>query len=242
MQTLKELFKRLKAANLVARPTKYVFGATQVDFWGHCLGQGMIGLQDVNVWKMRAAPRPATKKEIRSFLGLAGYYQDFISKCAAIAAPLSDLTHKGQPNRVVWGEPQERSYHTLKHAIVSKLVLMLPNVDEEFILRTDASDVGLGARLLQERDGQIFLVAYASSKLLDRERRYSVMDRECLGIVWRIKKFAMYLYGKPFTLQTDHLPLHFLSASKFESPALCDGLWLYRAITPRWNILKGRKM
>ena len=94
----------------------------------------------------------------------------------------------------MWGEPQERSYHTLKHAIVSKPVLMLPNVNEEFILRTDASDVGLGATLLQHRDGQIFPVAYASRKSLDREKRYCVMDRECLGIVWGIKKFAMYLY------------------------------------------------
>ena len=63
VHTLKELFKRLKAANLVARPTKYVFGATQVDFLGHSLGQGMIGLQDVNVQKIREAPRPTTKKE-----------------------------------------------------------------------------------------------------------------------------------------------------------------------------------
>ena len=90
VQTLKELFKRLKAANFVARPTKCVFGATQVDFLGHCLGQGMIGLQDVNVKKMRDALRPSTKIEIRSFLEPAGYYQDFILHFAAIAASLSD--------------------------------------------------------------------------------------------------------------------------------------------------------
>ena len=71
---------------------------------------------------------------------------------------------------MVWGEPQERSSHTLKHAIVSKSVVMLPNVDEEFSLRTDASDVGLGATLLQHRDGQICPVAYASRKFLDGER------------------------------------------------------------------------
>ena len=75
---------------------------------------------------------------------------------------------------------------------------MLRNVDEEFILHADASDVVLGATFLQH--GQIFSVAYVSRKLLDRERRYLVMDRECLGIVWGIKKFAMYLYGKQFTL------------------------------------------
>ena len=77
---------------------------------------------------------------------------------------------------------------------------MLPNVDEKCILLTDASDVGLGATLLQHRDGQIFPVPYASRKLLHRGRRYWVINRECLGIAWGIKKFAMYLYGKQFTL------------------------------------------
>ena len=104
----------------------------------------------------------------------------------------------------MWGEPPERSYHTLKHAIVSKPVLMLPNVDDKFILRMDASDVGLEATVLQYTVGQIFPVAYAGRKLLDRERIYFVMDRECFGIFGGIKKFAMYLYGKPFTVQTDH--------------------------------------
>ena len=104
----------------------------------------------------------------------------------------------------MWGEPQERAYAALKKAVISKPILVLPDVNKEFVLRTDASDIGLGATLLQNRDGHIFPVAYASRKLLDREKRYSVMERECLGIVWGIKKFALYLYGKQFTLQTDH--------------------------------------
>ena len=169
---------------------------------------------------MRDAPRPTTKNEIRSFLGLVEYYRDFIPNFATIAAPLSDITRKGQPNKVVWGEYQERSYHTLKHAIVSKPVLRLPNVDEEFILRTNASDFGLGATLLQLRDGQTFPVAYVSRKSLDGERRYFVMDREVLRIVFGIKRFDIYLYNKLFTLQTDHCPLLFLSASKYESPRI----------------------
>ena len=129
----------------------------------------------------------------------------------------------------------------LKHAIVSKPGLMLPNVDEEFILRTDASDVGLGATLLQHRDGQIFPVAYASRKLLDRERRYSVMDRECLGIVWGIKKFAMYLYGKQFTLQTDHRPIQFLSASKFESPRIMRWALALQSYNFKVEHIKGKE-
>ena len=101
LQVLEELLKRLKAANLVARPTKCELGATQVDFLGHRLGRETVGLQDCNVEKVKDAPRPTTKKEIRSFLGLVGYHQPFIPNFAAIAAPLSDLTRKGQPNKIV---------------------------------------------------------------------------------------------------------------------------------------------
>ena len=143
LQVLEELFKRLKAANLFARPTKCELEATQVDFLGHCLGWGTVGLQDYNVDKVKDAPRPTTKKEIRSFLGLVSYYQPFIPNFAAIAAPLSDLTCKGQPNKVVWGEPQKRAYAALKKAVVSKPIQMLPDVNKEFVLRTAASDIGL---------------------------------------------------------------------------------------------------
>ena len=100
MKTPKALFKRLKAANLVARPTKCVFGTTQVDSLGHRLREGMVGLQDVTVWKQRDAPK-LIKKKIRSSLGLVCSHQDFIVNCIAIAAPLSGLTRKGQLNKVM---------------------------------------------------------------------------------------------------------------------------------------------
>ena len=95
---------------------------------------------------------------------------------------------------------------------------MLPDVNKEFVLRTDASDIGLGATLLQNRDGHIFPVTYASRNLLDREKRYFVIESECLRIFRGIKKFALYLYGKQFTLQTDHRPLEFLKVPKFDNP------------------------
>ena len=128
----------------------------------------------------------------------------------------------------MWGEPQKKAFAALKKAVTSKSILMLPDINKEFVLRTDASDVGLGDTLLQNRDGHIFPVAYASRKLLDRDKRYFVMERECLGIVWGIKKFALYLYGKQFTIQTDHRPLEFLKVSKFDNPPIMVGYWLSR--------------
>ncbi|GFO32216.1 Zinc finger protein [Plakobranchus ocellatus] len=130
------------------------------------------------------------------------------------------LGAQGQPNIVNWGDSQERAYNSLKVAVTSKPVLQLPDVNKRFVLRTDASDRGLGAVLMQENEDTLFPVAYASKKLTDRERKYSVTEREALAIVWGVKKFSLYLYGTVFTLQTDHGALQFLNAAKFDSPRI----------------------
>ncbi|GFN96891.1 Zinc finger protein [Plakobranchus ocellatus] len=107
VKTLSELFKRLQEANFTVRSVKCLLGSMTVDFLGHSLGQGVIGLQDENVEKVRNAPRPKMKREVRAFLGLVGYYKEFVPNFAAVSAPLSDLVRKGQPNIVNWGDSQE---------------------------------------------------------------------------------------------------------------------------------------
>ncbi|GFO07721.1 Pol polyprotein [Plakobranchus ocellatus] len=125
----------------------------------HCLNRGAIGLQDENVEKVKNAPRPKTKREVRAFLGLVGYYKEFVPNFAAVSAPLSDLVRKGQPNIVNWSDSQERAYNSLRVAVMSKPVLQLPDVNKRFVLRTDASDRELGAALMQENEGTLFPVA-----------------------------------------------------------------------------------
>ncbi|GFO31012.1 Zinc finger protein [Plakobranchus ocellatus] len=220
VKTLSELFKRLQEANFTVRPVKCLLGSRTVDFLGHSLDRGAIGLQDENVEKVRNALRPKTKREVRAFLGLVGYYKEFLPNFAAVSAPLSGLVRKGQPNTVNWGDSQERAYNSLKVAVTSKPVLQLLDVNKRFVLRTDASNRGLGAALMKENEGTLFPVAYASKKLTDRERKYSVTEREALAIVSGVKKFSLYLYGTVFTLQTDHGALQFLNAVKFHSPRI----------------------
>ena len=131
--------------------------------------------------KIKDAEEPTTKKQVRSFLGLANYYRKFIPNFATIAAPLTDLTKKGMPNKVVWGPAQERAFKTLRDLLTSSPILRLPDLSRQFILRTDASDIGVGAVLLQQYEDGTFPVAYASKKLLKREQNYSVIERECLA-------------------------------------------------------------
>ncbi|GFR75367.1 zinc finger protein [Elysia marginata] len=289
VETLTEPFRRLREANFTVRPVKCFLGSSTIDFLGHRLGQGTSSLQGENVEKVRNAPRPKTKKEVRAFLGLVGYYKDLVPNFAAISAPLSDFVRKGQPNTVNWGDSQEKAYKSLKFAVTSKPVLQLPDIDKRFILRTDASGRelgtalmqesngmlspvayaskkltdrerkysvierealaivwdasgrGLGTALMQESNGMLSLVAYDSKKLTDRERKYSVMEREAFAIVWGVKKFSLYLYGTKFTLQTNHGPLQFLKAAKFESLRIKKWALALQAYNFSVQYIKGSK-
>ncbi|KAJ8019153.1 hypothetical protein HOLleu_42443 [Holothuria leucospilota] len=214
---LNEVFRRLRDAGLTARPTKCFVGYHSLDFLGHMVGEGLLKPQSDKVNEILEASIPKTKKEVRSFLGLVGYYRKFIPHFAAIAVPLTDLTKSKYPNKVRLEEPQERAFQTLKCRIATSPILHLPDIDKVFILQTDASDVGLGAVLLQEFDGTKFPIHYASKKLLPREVAYSVVERECLALVWAVTKFHVYLYGRQFILETDHYPLTYLSQAKLKN-------------------------
>ncbi|XP_068213666.1 uncharacterized protein, partial [Palaemon carinicauda] len=156
LETLQELFQRIRNANLTVRPSKCILASETVQFLGHEIQGGTLSLQETNISKIQSAPQPKTKKEVRSFLGLTGFYRAYVPNYATIAAPLSDLTKKGKSNVVQWQEPQEKAYNSLKSILVNKPVLRLPDLNRRFILRTDASDVGLGAVLLQEYEDGLF--------------------------------------------------------------------------------------
>lgn len=221
IKTLDELCSRLRSAGLTARPSKCFIGFRKVDCLGQQIGQNSMETIPGKINTIVDAPRPKTKTQTRAFLGLAGFYRKFIPNFSEIAVPLTDLTKKGQPNKVIWTESQEKAFTTLKEKLSSSPVLKLPNLQAEFILRTDASDIALGAILLQkDSEGIKRPVAYISRKLLDREKNYSVIEKECLSIVWAVQKFRKYLYGRAFLLETDHQPLIYLNRAKIENSRL----------------------
>ena len=132
--------------------------------------------------------------------------RDYIPNYAAIATPLTDMTKKGQPNKAQWNEARENAY---------VFALRLSDHTKPFTLRADASNVGVGAVLMQNFEGRLFAIRSASKKLSDWEQKYSTMEKECLAIVCRVKRFLQYLYGREFILQTDHQPLTYLNKAKF---------------------------
>lgn len=217
LKTLDELMSRLRKHGLKARPSKCEMGCSEVKLLGHVVGKGMVKPQENKVSAILKAPRPCTKKEIKSFLGHVGYYQKFIPRYAEVCWPLTELQKKGKPMEVAWSEDAEKAYQHLKNAVACEPVLKLPRLDVPFTLRTDASDKGLGAMLCQEYEEMQHPICYISRKLRGAEQRYSVIEKECLAVVWGIKRLHTYLFGREFYLETDHQPLAYVNRSSINN-------------------------
>lgn len=217
---LRAVFGRLQEANLSARPKKCFLGFKELSFLGHVVRKGEMRPEEDKLSRVRDSLPPKTKKEVRAFLGMVGYYRKFVANFAAIALPLTDLTRKFKPNDVIWTPDCEKAFRALKDRLLSKPVLQLPDLSQPFVLRTDASGRGLGAVLLQERAETLHPVAFASRKLSDTEERYSTVEKECLAVVWGVQKFQAYLWGQHFVLETDHQPLKFLNTAKIANSRL----------------------
>lgn len=214
LETLRIVLERLRSYNLTIKPSKCMIGHEKVPFLGHVIGGGQYGCQSDKIAKVKNAPRPQNKTQVKSFLGLIGYYRDYIPNFAVIAAPLHELLRKHAPNNVQWTGAQEEAFETLKSLLCKEPILQLPNFDKQFILRTDASKEGIGAVLMQESNGQAFPVSYYSRKLRAAEKNYSTVELELLAVVEGVKKYYFYLYGDQFVIETDHLPLASLKTSK----------------------------
>ena len=158
---------------------------------------------------IKALPPPSNLENLRSFLGLAGYYRKFIPDFATVSAPLTALTKKGV--KFLWTDQHQNAFQTLKQHLCSAPVLAYPDFDRPFLLQTDASDVGLGAVLAQrDINGQERVIAYASYTLSQREKNYSTMEKEALAIVFAVKHFRVYLLRKKFLVITDNNALRWL--------------------------------
>ena len=155
---------------------------------------------------------------------------------------MTDLLKKGQPNAVKWEEPQKRAFQTLRTLLTRRPMLRLPDPKRTFILRTDASNDGVGAVLVQVHDGKPYPVSYGSKKLTAAERNYSTIEKECLAIVWGVKKFELYLQGIPFVLKTDLQPLNYFDSAKVINSRVMRWAMYLQISTLSLNVLKVLRM
>ena len=183
-----------------------------VDFVGHRVGGNRIEPRMALVQTIKENPRPETKKQIRSLLGLNGYYRRFIPNFSSRAPVLTDLTRGKNPTKIKWRDAHKFAFQDLKQAMQTPPVLIPRHWEQEFVLQVDASNRGLGAILSQQdKEGLEHPISYASRKLQPREEKLSTTEKECLGIVWAVELFRYYFFGRKFRLQTDHNPLVWLN-------------------------------
>ncbi|KAK3737959.1 hypothetical protein QZH41_001659, partial [Actinostola sp. cb2023] len=188
---------------------------------------------DKKVDAVKNARPPQNAAEVRSFLGLVNYCARFIPNFATLAEPLRRLT-RGDTDWS-WGEAQRNAFDRLRAVLTSDCVVAHFNQSADTQLKVDASPVGLGAILLQENNGTVRPVAYASRTLTDVERRYSQTEKEALAVVWACERFHLYLYGKEFMLYTDHKPLEVIYSPKSKPPPRIER-WALRLQPYRFTI------
>ena len=234
-----EVLSNLREAGLTANLSKCMWGQTHCEFLGHLVGKGMVSPADLKVQAVRQFAQPKTKKNIRQFLGLAGYYRKFIPEYASHSFHLTEATRKSAPELVAWSSELHREFVYLKNIICAAPCLTLPVVGDVFVLQTDASGIGVGAVLSVLRDGQEYPVAYYSRKLQPRERKYSASKLEGLAVVNGVNHFDAYLLTHPFTLETDHRALMFLNEAKQNNGRLARWALLLQQFSFRIKYKKG---
>nr|CAH66282.1 OSIGBa0116O04.4 [Oryza sativa] len=201
---LRLALEKLREHQLYAKFSKCEFWLSEVKFLGHVISSGGVAVDPGNVESVLSWKQPKTVSEIRSFLGLAGYYRRFIENFSKIARPMTRLLQKEVKYK--WTEDCERSFQELKKRLVTAPVLILPDSRKGFQVYCDASRLGLGCVLMQE--GKV--VAYASRQLRPHENNYPTHDLELAAVVHALKIWRHYLYGNRTEIYTDHKSLKYI--------------------------------
>jgi len=233
--TLEDHFKHIQAvvkclrnAGLKLNKAKCKWCCRSIKILGHIIGQGKIMMDPAKIEAIKLRQAPRNVKQVQEFLGICNYYRKFIEGFAKLAKPITDLLKKD--NKFIWSEECQAAFEGLKEALISYPILRLPDFKRLFILFTDASGYALGAILAQRDDeGREYVVSYASRALKNAELHYGITEKECLGVVWAVKHFRIYLEGTKFDIVTDHIALVWLINMK--DP---------RAKFLRWSIFLGQ--
>ena len=201
---MKIVLQTLREIKLYAKLSKCDFWLKEISFLGHIVSAEGIRVDPVKIEAVVNWKPPRSVTEVRSFLGLAGYYRRFVKGFSVIASPLTKLLRKGV--MFEWSNKCQNSFEQLKEMLVEAPVLTQPTSGKEYTLYSDASGIGLGCVLMKNEK----VVAYASRQLKLHEQNYPTHDLELAAVVFALKIWRHYLYGEKCRIYTDHKSLKYL--------------------------------
>ena len=222
LENLQLVFQRLREANLKLKPKKCFLFQPKVTFLGQVVSESGISCDPAKIEAVENWPTPVNKSEVRSILGLIGYYRKFIVNFSARASPLTKLTRKRA--RFEWNEDCEMAFQDLKNCLVNSPILAFPNSKDTFVLDCYASQLGIGGVLSQVQNSEEKVIAYASHTLNKAQQQYCTTKRELLAVVTFMKHFKHFLLGQKFLIRTDHAPLIWLR--NFKEPEGLIARWI----------------
>lgn len=211
---LAKVFKMLAKAGLKLKREKCAFARTSVGYLGHVVSNTGVRPDPIKVKAIVDFKTPGNVAQLKSYLGLTGYYRKYVRNYAQLTHSLTQLTKKDVPFE--WGEAQESAFQELKSRLTSDPILRYPNFARAFTIYTDASGFGIGSVLAQvqrnvhDNTESEVVIAYASKHLTERESKWPTIEKEAYAIVHAVKHFYAYLYGRKFQVVTDHRPLEWL--------------------------------
>ena len=221
---LRTVFQRIREAKLKLSPHNCILLQPKVSYLGHVISGEGISTDPKKIQAISSWPSPTSVTQLRSFLGLCSYYRRFIPSFADLAKPLHKLSEAGQS--FDWTLEAEATFQQLKQMLTEAPILSYPKADAPFILDTDASNYAIGAVLSQYQEGQERVIAYYSRTLSPPEKQYCVTRMELLAVVQAVQHFHSYLYGRHFTVRTDHAALKWLL--NFKNPEGQVARWIQR--------------
>ncbi|CAI7852281.1 unnamed protein product [Closterium sp. NIES-53] len=216
LQAIDAAFKILSENRLLTKASKCEFLQDRLEFLGHIISAEGVEIDPKKIATFQAWHALTNLTELQSFLGFVNYMRRFVPDMTKLIAPLTNMLRKGV--EYTWGEKEQAAFSALKQILCSPPVLHIADPHRPFELVTDASDIAVGAILLQDFRNGLQPIAYKSRKLHPPERNYSIHNREVLAIVHAFKVWRCYLTGADMTVRTDPRSLQYLRAQPNLNP------------------------